>query len=624
MSASDASCSGLGTYNPVLGRCTCPVGRSGASCEILALPACRSHAASTAVSCAVRRPLHCECLRQCVAAGAFVAHFNPFCFEQPNAAVALSEVPTMRDESAVFRAWPSLKTVTADEALAVEFVPPARHVALWRCPRKCSEHGACIANWRLAKALDDASGGADRTEHEGFSCKCDSFYSGAACEVSTTPYCWNGCGGRGVCTDGFCKCTPPFFGPGCAYESASPRRAEKARGGGAGFKVHVYDVDPIVLRRVSYGSDPDPIFNTYHVFLSALLSDATSLSPSPEDADMLLMPAFGTNMEKLLEYYEHAADHLAKRFPTSWQRHSGVDHLWLISGDGGGCNLREMMSKSKLRQIAGGAATISNGRILAHYLKLNHSDGSCGMTNRDVPIPPHVPMIERHGYLARGERPARDRTLTFFFAGNVPDKHLVDSMSDSSLALEGYSEGVRQLVWKHHRRRGPAYRIVEHSSTYKSDWSEARFCLAPLGVGWGVRLSWAIAAGCVPILGESQVAPWFGDAVRYPSFSLVGMPKAALPSLHRQLEGMSAETLEQMHEAVIRHRRLFLWSAEAGGLAYNVTMHELCWRALYRRPKVSCAALLPPAASPLIVPPPERPGDGGADSRRGWWRRAPA
>lgn len=465
------ACSSRGTYNPVLLRCTCPIGWSGPSCEVAALQACRLYEKSNLAVCTVRRPQHCECLNQCEALGAFSPHFNPYCFERPQHA-AHSTVPSHEDRAAVYRHWSKRKAVGASEALAVEFMPGWRHVPHALCIKECSGRGACISDISAPSRPPW--------------CKCDSYYTGRACERSTTPYCWNDCLGRGTCTDGYCQCRPPYFGPGCAYESShlTPPAAPR-------FRVHVYDLDPIVLRRVNYGSDPDPIFNTYHTFVRALLADGASLTPRPEAADLLLAPAFGTNMEQLVEYYEHAQEHLARHYPAAWRRYGGADHFWLISGDGGGCDLHRLPALRRSIRVA-------------HYLKLNHSRGrhdTCGDEERDVSLPPEVPAIERPTYLARGTRPMDGRQLTFFFAGNVPDKSLVDTTSDDALGREGYSEGVRQIIWKHHRHRTPAYRIVERSTTCAStNWNPpyvtaprlasrpmADFVACPVGAAWQVQ-----------------------------------------------------------------------------------------------------------------------------------------
>ena len=199
------------------------------------------------------------------------------------------------------------------------------------------------------------------------------------------------------------------------------------------------------------------------------------------------------------------------------------------------------------------------------------------------------------------------RRTTLFFAGNVPDAHLVDTQPDTQLAAEAYSEGVRQLVWKYHRNR-TGFRIVSRSQSYVADWSESQFCLAPQGVGWGVRLSWAIGAGCIPLLASSEVTPWFDDAIDYNRFALTAVPK--LDGLRHELPfllgKLSASRRAEMQRSVWRHRDLFLW----GGHAFHMTMHELCLRAARLRKgpraKVACAQLLPHAAEDILIPPGRR------------------
>ena len=206
-----AICSGGGNYNPYHQRCTCPIGRNGTYCEAFALPACRVRPASTAVSCAVRRPQHCECVRQCLASGAFAVHIFPVCFERTGESEPLSDVPSINSVRATFyqldrRSLRKLKPLPADRALGVEFKETALvHVAHRHCPRRCSERGACVAEraWltRRPQLLERAF------------CKCDGFYEGRACERHLPTLCYNNCSSRGVCLDGFCSCTPPFFGP---------------------------------------------------------------------------------------------------------------------------------------------------------------------------------------------------------------------------------------------------------------------------------------------------------------------------------------------------------------------------------------------------------------------------
>ena len=626
------------------------------------------HLRVPAVACTVRRPLHCDCVRQCFAAGAFAAHLYPICFRRRAAAGnasavtalsvipprslaeipprslseipprslaeipprslaeipprSLSEIPPRslseipppeRLESHVFLSYrplslggPSVdwRRVSADHALAVEHSPHLRHVPHRHCPRRCSGHGACVSGvdeWRRAGGAAGGRGWARPAPLEAF-CRCDAYYSGRACETHAPTLCWNNCSGRGACVDGFCSCVAPYYGPACAYGA---RRAS-ARSRARHLRIHVYDLDAIVLRRHTYGSDPDPIFNTPHVFLSALLADSHTLEEVPDDADLYLAPAFGTNMEGLVEYYEHALRHLERERAHHWRRRRGADHVWLTSADGGGCDMRRLDA-------------LDNAIVVAHYLKLNSSSHRCGVAGRDLALPPIVPATADPAFLHRGLSPAASRPRTLFFAGNVPDAHLVDGQSDEALGREAYSEGVRQLVWKHHRAR-EGFRVVARSSSYVTDWAGSRYCLAPLGVGWGVRLLWAIASGCVPVAAETAVAAWFDDALDFDAFAVRGLPKASLPGLHRTLAAIPPGRLASMQTALLNHRQLFLWGA--AGCAYNVTLHELCWRARHRRATVECARLLPRAAADLVLPPRHRTRLSLAQP--GWYKRVQA
>ena len=233
-----SSCSGVGSYNPVYGRCTCPIGRSGPNCEVNSLPACRLRRNSSVTTCMVRRPLSCDCMQQCVSNGAFAAQLYPICFTRDDAHHALSDLPNAlgrRDHqhpAIHFSRWSNRQFVSAHEALKHEFRPWLRHVPHRLCPRRCSERGACLA---------DAN---DLTY-----CQCDSWYRGRSCETFTGPTCYNNCSaGRGTCVEGFCVCRAPHFGPACAYTASNHRDGRGGDGGSshfghiANFRIHVYVV----------------------------------------------------------------------------------------------------------------------------------------------------------------------------------------------------------------------------------------------------------------------------------------------------------------------------------------------------------------------------------------------
>jgi len=230
---------------------------------------------------------------------------------------------------------------------------------------------------------------------------------------------------------------------------------------------------------------------------------------------------------------------------------------------------------------------------MSHYLKLNRTatqGPQCGVPHKDVAFPPRVPAVMAADYLARGAAPPASRRLQFFFAGNVPDAGLVPSQPDRQLMEEGYSEGVRQLVWKY-LRGVPNFRVVSRSSSYLTDWAESAVCLAPTGVGWGVRLMWAIGAGCIPLLADTEVSGWFDDVLPYDQFAIRGFPKAELRNLPQYLARVSPSELLQKHQALLSYRHFFLWPPV--GMAYNITMYQLCLRSRRIDEGMQCSSLLP-------------------------------
>lgn len=274
---------------------------------------------------------------------------------------------------------------------------------------------------------------------------------------------------------------------------------------------------------------------------------------------------------------------------------------------------------------------------VAHYLLTNLSAAeraaarrqsqSCGSRLKDVPVPPHLPAVGSARFLSSGLRPASRRRIAFFFAGNVPDSTLpgFDARTDADLGAEAYSEGVRQLVWKH-LRSAAGFRVVPRSATYADDWADAKVCLAPMGVGWGIRLLWAVAAGCVPLMASSRVAPWFDRALPWEQMAILGVPKQDLQRLPTTLAALPDGALEQKQRALWRFRMLVLWPP-AGGLAYHVTLYEVCLRAAglaRRRGAVwgwDCAQLLPPSAVeefPEVLQSPASPTARAFGARRDW------
>lgn len=224
---------------------------------------------------------------------------------------------------------------------------------------------------------------------------------------------------------------------------------------------------------------------------------------------------------------------------------------------------------------------------------------------RDVILPPFVKAPVAHGHGAAGA--ARSTTAPvgaahntagvdgtsgaaaaagrrawrceLFFAGamRAEQKAAKSSWCDDGArgGVRCYSQGVRAAVYAHHANRSRFCIANRLPSEYAT---QARFCLAPSGEGFGDRLSASILAGCVPLIIQPSVHQPYDDVLPYERFTLrVGAD--AIPRLHHILAAVN----EPQHAALLRGVRRFAsafeWRAERGGRAYELARYSLCLRA---------------------------------------------
>jgi hypothetical protein len=57
-----------------------------------------------------------------------------------------------------------------------------------------------------------------------------------------------------------------------------------------------------------------------------------------------------------------------------------------------------------------------------------------------------------------------------------------------------------------------------------------RYCLAPYGWGWGIRLAQVMLSGCVPVVIQPHVFQPFEDVLDYDAFS-VRLPRCVQPGM---------------------------------------------------------------------------------------------
>jgi len=127
----------------------------------------------------------------------------------------------------------------------------------------------------------------------------------------------------------------------------------------------------------------------------------------------------------------------------------------------------------------------------------------------------------------------------------------------------GYDDGTRSM---HH---------------YIQELQRSKFCMAPYGHGWGIRLQHAILHGCVPVIIQDHVHQPYEDVLPYEDFS-IRVAKRELPHLIDILRAVSPEELHRLRRGMSKYYTSFIWQKEHGGQAYELTLQSL-HRSMFRR-----------------------------------------
>mmetsp|Transcript_15713 Transcript_15713/g.28113 ORF Transcript_15713/g.28113 Transcript_15713/m.28113 type:complete len:720 (-) Transcript_15713:811-2970(-) len=215
-------CTKKGNCNIEEGRCECPYGFAGPTCEVGLLSACQAKP-DTSPFVGFFVPKSCRCLEQLVAFYYcnenacssdiyFTAGENARCFKYKNGTdFEYSDLPEKSDPSVEYFRRFGFKSGRY-ESIDVEKAYIGNHAYYQKaqikpfhyCPRNCSYRGICV--------------NLDRENR--IACRCVQGYEGHSCDIASMSFCANRCSGRGTCDRGFCHCTPPYFGIDCSRSKA--------------------------------------------------------------------------------------------------------------------------------------------------------------------------------------------------------------------------------------------------------------------------------------------------------------------------------------------------------------------------------------------------------------------
>ncbi|PSC74977.1 exostosin-like glycosyltransferase [Micractinium conductrix] len=441
------------------------------------------------------------------------------------------------------------------------------------CPGNCNHNGYCTR-------------GKGQTEGRG-QCRCHRGWTGAECETKENR-CYLKCNGKGECTDQFCKCEPPYFSIGCSRSTVYP--TNYTRPSPVDFKIYMYELNTQYAYDNSYWfgwQGHDPIYVGYTKFMEQFLLSSVR-TEDPSEANLFYIPSFtysySTNVGTAEEHIHLLLDHIKHTYPY-WNRTGGRDHFLFVPADRGACHIggvgKELIF-DPIKIVHFGMHTLPGHKgPFPHH---GHPTYGCYNPLRDVVNVPNWPeassVLGDTGQYTVDELLKQKKSL-FFFAGGVrPDTE--------------YSGNTRQILDK----------LLKEWKDPEFDWNEgfvgdytgrlraSKFCLAPYGFGYGMRLPQALISGCVPVIIQDHVFVPYQDILSYEDFS-IRLSNDDLPHIREILKGVSEEQYRQLLDNVLKVAAAFSWDAERGGRAFDFTIASL------RRKHMNLKALFYPVYSEL-------------------------
>ncbi|KAG2431211.1 hypothetical protein HXX76_009739 [Chlamydomonas incerta] len=605
----DPRCTERGNCNAEEGTCECPFGYTGPACDLPLMPACQVGPGLEPFF-GMMVPRSCECARQasrffgCSAddntCRLFTMNYHDIRCYEFRGKPAAEQWSAMPLEGAadvdwmagsVRRAPPTLSPAKAEDGVLGFDIWGRPHLSLPldKCgERRCHNRGACIIPLQSDKGVVNRDVG-NRPPH----CLCYKGYMGHTCGDPMNSLCPSECRGRGKCLRGFCHCTPPYWGLDCSRQRAwalapgaspVPNRVR--------LRIYVYDLPanvnlPIALDDNVFDLN-EPSYQTHRRFLELLLRDPEVRTENPHEANLFFVPAtaysYVSNTNPPTYQLIHALDYVANRYPW-FNASGGRDHFVWTTGDRGSCYVPTALSRVIHVTLFGLHADLNpsghNGTTFLDPQPLHHRSYACFHPKKDVLAAPwydhmvgstEAPDVYRRVAEAAGAAPERD--LLFFFAGSIRPGDL------------SYSGGARQALAEHLKRLlgapggKEAHKDIQfiegYTPDYESLYARSRFCLAPHGAGFGVRLTLAMTHACIPVIIQDSVyQPYEADGLLpYPEFGL-RLGKADIPHIVPILRAVPPDKQARMRLAMAKYHKAFLWEPWLGGRAYHYTVAAL-------------------------------------------------
>ncbi|KAG2488216.1 hypothetical protein HYH03_013210 [Edaphochlamys debaryana] len=353
---------------------------------------------------------------------------------------------------------------------------------------------------------------------EGPHCNCHGYYEGKSCEIADPYHCYRNCSGVGECVRGWCHCQPGYWGHGCtrrkAYTSSVgwlPNHAD--------LKIYVYDLPEMVAHRREFNdwwSLIDGIYLAELEFIDQLLGDWSVRTENPWEGN--------TGGPYLI--LDRVSRYLQQTSPF-WNATKGRNHVFFASNDQGACKLEWAPSE------------------LQHSIKVVHY----GLAQRRP--------YEHHNHAPPGQHGMGALPLAGHRFEGFPD-FTSEAIVAEHMNCYRFDKDVVAPVWV-----GTDWVLSEHynkvnaqkNSAPRLDMQRAKFCLAPSGHGWGVRLAQAMMTGCVPVIVQDHVYQALWDVLPYEDFAI----RISRADLHRIVEILDLVTPDQLIKLQVSMNMMSGW-----------------------------------------------------------------
>lgn len=483
------------------------------------------------------------------------------------------------------------------------------HVDASRCFNRCSGHGQCVGRFCLCERgwqgvdCSLAANGGFASQDKAFAGSYEDFQkeggvrytkahqAGAAAVANNAPRrrplpaVMRGTGGAGRLAR-FARLSlngvPPRIPPESAYAP-----------------IYVYPLPTEMSMEGVYQRDQNRRGQYYAnlMFLEQLHARRDAVG-DPESAALFFVPVMvmqmAGNLWHPLDFLKKTVHYLSHSFPY-WNRSAGVDHVFFLTTDRGGCWRPWALQHSLIVSYLGFRASEAyfgfeerlrwprqgpNTRNNAYSVKPGAEalGLDCYTEGKDVVVPVDAQIgAAEEAKLPAPNAPFKCKTGPFkvllFMGGSMTNMGRIE-----------YSQGVRQAIQRLHINETEF--VLGGKFTLDQLRWQSRFCLCPSGWGWGWRLSLAIATQCVPVIIQPNVTQPFEDLLQgtpysYDSFS-IRYTKEDIPNLPNLLRSVPDSRLCAMQAMLQRVYRAFLWQQPYGPLhasAYDLTQVLLCRRA---------------------------------------------